>query len=303
MPLIAAAPPQHVPIIGGFDYVTVDAVRRRVYAAHAGNQSLMIVDADTGKVVGQVRVGPMAGVAFNPDNGHVFTGNGDGRSVSEVDPVTLKELQSVDLPGSIDAIAYDAASGNIYADEDNGTHIYIVDSKTFKQTGSIDLPGHKPEYLAIDSAKRELYQNIATSSEVVVIDLNTNTIVRTIATPIVTNNHPLQYDSAFDHILVGGANGILGVYDSSGKLLSQLSMIQPRVDQCTLDQDRHMLACAGSSKITLIKDNQNGPPQIVGQIDVARGMHTVAIDPKTGDIWGVWGDEKGDWVQRFTFKP
>src|SRR5947209_360907 len=99
MPLIAAAPPQHVPLVGGFDYVTVDAARRRVYAAHGGNASLMIVDADTGKVIGQVRVGPMAGVAVNAENGHVFTGNGDGRSVSEVDPVTLKEIQSVDLPG------------------------------------------------------------------------------------------------------------------------------------------------------------------------------------------------------------
>lgn len=303
MPLIAASPPERVPLIGGFDYITVDAARRRVYAAHGGNQSLMIVDADTGKVVGQVRVGPMAGVAFNAETGHVYTGNGDGRSVSEVDPVTLKEVQSVDLPGPVDAIAYDPISGKIYADEDNGTHIWIVDSKTFKQVGSINLPGHKPEYLAINAAKRELYQNIANMSEVVVIDLKTDTIVRTLPTPLITNNHPLQYDPAFDHILVGGANGMLGVYDSTGKLLSQLSMVQPRVDQCTLDQDRHLMACAGGSKITLIKDNQNGPPEIVGQIDVARGMHTVAIDPKTGDIWGVWADDRGDWVQRFTLKP
>lgn len=302
MPLIAAMPPERVPLVGGFDYVTVDPVRRRVYAAHRGNESLMIVDADSGKLVGQVRIGPVAGVALDAGTGHVYTGNGGGRSVSEVDPVTLKEVQSVDLPGSVDAIAYDPSSGNIYADEGDGTHIYIVDSKTFKESGTIDLPGHKPEYLAINSAKHELYQNIADKREVVVIDLNTNKIVRTIETPLITNNHPLQYDAAFDHILVGGANGMLGVYDSSGKLLSQLSMIQPRVDQCTLDQERHLLACAGSSKITLIKDNQTGPPEIVGQIDVARGMHTVAIDSKTGDIWGVWADEKGDWVQRFTFK-
>jgi hypothetical protein len=30
----AVAPPQPVPILSGFDYVTVDPVRRRVYAAH-----------------------------------------------------------------------------------------------------------------------------------------------------------------------------------------------------------------------------------------------------------------------------
>lgn len=302
MPLIAAAPPEKVPVFGGFDYVTVDANARRVYAAHGGARTLMIVDADTGKVVSQVRVGPMAGVALNHATGHVYTGNGIERSLSEVDPVSLKEVQSVDLPGIIDAIAYDEASGRIYADEDDGTHIYVVDAKTFKQVGAINLPGHKPEYLAINAAKHELYQNIDNLSEVVVIDLNTNKVVRTIPTPVVQHNHPLQYDAAFNHILVGGTNGVLAVYSPDGKLLNQIA-VPARIDQCTLDQDRHLLACAGSSKLTLIKDNQDGAPVIVGQIDVARGMHTVAIDPKTGDIWGVWAAEDGDWVQRFTLKP
>src|ERR1700679_31824 len=97
--LTPALPPQAVPVFGGFDYVTVDAQRRRVYAAHGGGNALLIVDADTGKVIGQVRVGRMAGVAVEPVSGHVFTGNGSDRSVSEVDPVTMKNLRSVDVDG------------------------------------------------------------------------------------------------------------------------------------------------------------------------------------------------------------
>ena len=302
MPLIAAAPAEKVPVYGGFDYVVVDGPNRRVYAAHGGNNSLMIVDADTGKVTGQVHVGPLAGVALNQATGHVYTGNRASGSLSEIDPLTLKEVQRVDLPGPVDAIAYDATNERIYADEDDGTHIYVIDAKTFKHIGSINLPGHKPEYLAINNDKRELYQNIDDLNEIVVIDLNTDKIVRTIPTPVLTHNHPLQYDAAFDHLLVGGKNGVLAVYDPGGNLLNQLA-IQPAVDQCTLDPGRHLLACAGSSKITLIKDKKDGRPELVGQIDVAPGMHTVAIDPKTGDIWGVWAAADGDWVQRFTLKP
>ncbi|GAC1651696.1 MAG: hypothetical protein NVS9B12_00280 [Vulcanimicrobiaceae bacterium] len=301
MPLIAAAPPEKVPLKGAFDYVIVDGVNRRVYAAHGGNRSLMVVDADTGKVIGQVRLGPMAGVALNGATGHVYTGNGLGRSVSEVDPVSLKEVQSVDLPGPVDAIAYDAASERIYACEDDGTHLFVVDAKTFKQIGSIDLPGHKPEYLAINARTRELYQNIDNLNAFVVIDLNTQKVIRTVATPAIKHNHPLQYDAAFDHILVAGKNGILAVYDAQGQLLHQIS-VQTGIDQCSLDEQRHLLACAGGAKITLIKDDRDAPPKIVGQIDVARGLSTVAIDPKTGDLWGVWAAEDGDWVQRFTLK-
>jgi DNA-binding beta-propeller fold protein YncE len=302
VPIAPAAPAQKVPVIGGFDYVNVDAVRRRVYAAHGGNRSLMIVDADTGKVLGQVRVGPMAGNAVNPENGHVFTGNGLERSVSEVDPVAMTELRSVDLPGEIDAITYDPKSGKIYADEDDGTHIYVVDAKTFKQIGTIDLPGHKPEYLTINDAKRELYQNISDLGEVVVIDIATDKIVRTFATPELTGNHPLQYDPAFNHILVGGKNGVISTYDTNGNLVGHTA-VQPDIDQCNLDQTHHLMACAGNSQITLLRDNAEGPASIVGKIDVAKGMHTVAIDPKSGDIFGVWAAADGDWVQKFTYTP
>ena len=301
MPIVPVDPPQRVPVIGGFDYVTVDAARRRVYAAHGGSRALLVVDADNGKILGQVRVGPMAGVAVDPASGHVFTGNGTWRSVSEVDPVALKELRSVDVPGDIDAIAYDAQSGRILADEDDGTHIYVIDAKTFKRIGSIILPGHKPEYLAINAKARELYQNIDNLSEVAVVDLRTLKVRRIIKTPSLQHNHPLQYDSVFDQILVGGINGKLDVYSSSGKLLQELDVPQ-RIDQCDVDAQHHLLACAGSGKITLIKTDASAAPQIVGQVDVAPGMHTLAIDPQTGTIWAVWATQDGDFIQQFSLK-
>jgi DNA-binding beta-propeller fold protein YncE len=109
---------------------------------------LLIVEADSRKVLGQVRVGPMAGSAIEPAGGHVFTGNGDGNSVSEVDPVAMKVVRSVDMTGPVDAIAYHAANGHIYADEDDGTHMFIIDAKTFKLIKTLVIPGHKPEYLS-----------------------------------------------------------------------------------------------------------------------------------------------------------
>lgn len=302
MPIVAAAPPQAVPLHGGFDYVAVDAVRRRVYAAHGANQSLLVVNADTGKVLGQVRVGPMAGVAVDPESGHVYTGNGRNRSVSEVDPVALKEVRSVDTAGPVDAIAYDPGLHRIYADEDDGTKIFVIDSKTFKEIGVIDLPGHKPEYLAINPNTHEVYQNIANLSEVVVIDPATLKVSRTIPTPEITNNHPLQYDPVFDQLLVGGANGVLSVYSSAGTKL-YTSAVPIWIDQCNLDVEHHLLACAGGGKITLLKNDGKSALRIIGQIDVARGMHTLAIDPRTGSIFAVWGADNGDFVQKFTYTP
>jgi len=302
MPLLPVIPPQSVPIFSGFDYVTVDAQRRRVYAAHTASEALLIVDADTGSVIGQVKVGPMHGVAVDPANGHVYTGDGTSRTVSEVDPATKTVVRSADVDGNVDAIAYDPSNGHIYADEDDGTRIFVVDAKTMKSIGTIALPGHKPEYLSIDPKTHEVYQNISDLSEFVVIDPATLKVTKTFGTPEIKGNHPLQYDPAYGHVLIGGQNGILAVYDTSGKLVGQ-TKIQPRVDQCTLDRDSHLIACAGSGTLTVLHDTAGGAPALVAQTDVPREAHTTAIDAKTGHVWIVWSQENGDFTQSFSVKP
>jgi DNA-binding beta-propeller fold protein YncE len=301
--LIPAIPPQAVPIFSGFDYVTVDAQRRRVYAAHGGSRALLIVDADSGHVVGQVKVGPMAGSAINPVNGHVFTGNGDADSVSEVDPNALTVLRTVDLPGHVDAIAYDPANGHIYADEDDGTHLFVIDASTFKLIKAITLPGHKPEYLVVDPETHDVYQNISDLAEVSVIDGSALTVKHTFATPDLKGNHPLQYDPQYHVIVVGGTNGKMSSYTRAGKNLATISV--PRFDQCTLDPTQHILACGGSGGVTRIQLQADGSLAILDTTPVNAGVHTVAIDPTTHAVFTVWAnrDGSGDFVQKFTPQP
>jgi DNA-binding beta-propeller fold protein YncE len=302
MPLIPVASPQPVPIYSGFDYVTVDAQRRRIYAAHTGSGALTIVDSDTGKVLGQVRVGPMHGVAVDPATGHVFTGNGTDRSVAEIDPVAMTVLRTADVSGNVDAIAFDPGNGHIYADEDDGTHMYVVDAASMKSVGTVDLPGHKPEYLTVDPMTHEVYQNITDLTEIAVIDPVSLKVTRTIATPEIKGNHPLQFDAAYGHLLVGGQNGKIAAYTTMGKLVGTVA-IQDRVDQCSLDAATHELACAGSGLLSVVRDMPAGAPVLVGQATVARGAHTVGFDEKTAQAWIVWAQADGDFVQGFKSAP
>jgi DNA-binding beta-propeller fold protein YncE len=301
--LTPATPPQPVPVYSGFDYVTVDAQHRRVYAAHGGSRALLVVDADTGKVVGQIRVGPMHGVAVDPATGNVFTGNGTSNTVSESDPTTLKVLRSVDVPGSIDAITYDPANGHIYADEDDGTHMYVVDAKTFTLIKTIVLPGHKPEYLAVNPKTHEVYQNIDDLSEIAVINPTTLDIERTISTPELKHNHPLQFDAGYNEIVAGGTNGVMSAYRPDGTKLGSTTV--PKFDQCDLDETQHIIACAGDGGITRIQLTRNGAPHVIDTTPVDSGIHTDAIDPKTHAVFGVWSkrDGSGDFVERFTPSP
>ncbi|MDQ2872315.1 MAG: hypothetical protein M3R35_04185 [Candidatus Eremiobacteraeota bacterium] len=300
MPIVAL-PPQQISQPGGFDYMTVDAVRRRVYAAHGGASSLLIVDADTGKPLGTVKVGPMAGVAVDPANGHVYTGDGDDNAISEVDPVSMKEVHRVAVDGHVDAIAYDPSLHRIYGDEDDGTRIFVIDTTTFKQIGTVALPGHKPEYLQIDPKTHVVYQNIANMSEIAVIDPTTLKVTRTIATPEITNNHPLQLDTLHDELLVGGENNKMSIYKTDGTKVQTVDF-PTRVDQCDLDNASSTLVCAAGGKLTIVKTDGTSLT-IAQQADVPKGVHTTTIDPKTGNVFVVYGNKDSAYIQKFTVTP
>ncbi len=307
MPIIAVTQAQPVTPSGSFDYVAVDAQRRRVYAAHGGGGGLMIADADTGKLLGIVKVGPMHGVAVDPETGHVFTGNGTARSVSEVDPNAQTILRTALVDGSVDAIAYDPQLGRIYADEDNGKRVFVIDTSTFKQIAVVELPGNKPEYIQVDPQTHDVYQNIASDdpavSRIVVIDARSLKVARSIPTPFLKSNHPLQYDAEHAALIVAGENNVLAVYDRSGELLHRVSY-PGRVDQCSWDGRRGWLACAGGG-ITLYSYDGTSDPKLLGTLPIAQGVHTTAIDPRTGTIWIVWNDTAthSAWIQGFTYKP
>ena len=296
MPLIASPPPVPVPILSGFDYVTVDSARRRVYAAHNGSSAVLIVDADAGTVLGQVKVGPLHGIAVNPADGHVFTADGFAGTVSEVDPVAMKVLRSVDLGATLDAMIFDAARSRIFVDEDDGPRVFLLDAKTLKRIATVKLPSEKLEYLAVDNELNQLYQNIDDKNSFAILDADTLKVKSYVKTPELQHNHPLQYDPGLKQIVTGGA-GVLSAYDRSGKKLGQTTTT--RYDQCDLDAASHTMACAGGGVLAVFKLQAGAAPTKVAEITVPAGCHTVAIDGKARALWAVWAASDGDYIQRF----
>jgi hypothetical protein len=302
MHFVAISPPAQVQVFGGFDYVATDADRRRVYAAHTGSQALMIVNGDTGALIGQVRVGPMHGVAVDPATGNVFTGDGESRTVSEVDPVALKVIASANVDGKVDAIAYDPSLHRVYADEDDGTRMFVVDTQSMKQIATIQLPGHKPEYPVIDPNTHVVYQNIDDLAEIAVIDPQQLKVVRTIPTPDIKHDHPLVFDSMYGILITGGKNSLAASYDRDGNLLAT-TPVPAGIDQCAFDPSTHRFACAGSGTLAVMQLSASGQFAPVATFDVPTGVHTLAFDAKTGHLWIVWSETKGDFYQELALAP
>ena len=303
MPLIVAAPPERVPAFGGFDYITVDEARHRAFAAHTRSDRLLIVDMSSNRIAGQVDVGPMHGVAVDPQTGYVFTGNGTDDSISKVDPVTMKVLASVSVPGHIDAMAYDPSRGRIYADQDGGGNVYVVDTATMKVLGSITMPADDLESPSVDPKTGILYQNLANGGGFAMVDPASMKVVNVVKTPELQDNHALVFAPGANQVIVSGVNGVLSAYTPQGTLVGSVP-VQPRIDQCSTGAKGNLVACAGRGVITVAAVHSGQPPRVIGRLDTGHaGIHTVGIDESTNDLWVVWSDATGDWVQRLRLRP
>lgn len=303
MPLSVAAPPQPVPIFSGFDYVTIDEARRRVYAAHNASKRLLVVDASNGRVLAQVDVGPMHGVAVDPASGDIFTGNGTDQTLSKVNPTTLKVDASVDVPGAIDAIAYDPVRHRVYADQDGGGSVYVVDAQTMKLAGTIAMPTSDLESPAVDPQTGVLYQNLANGGGFAVVDPASLRVVNVVKTPQLTDNHPLLFAPAADQVIVGGVNGVISAYTPDGTHVGD-AQVQPHIDQCSTGSKGSLVVCAGRGVVSVLAVAKGSAPQLLAKLDTGhKGLHTVGIDESTNDIWVVYADPQGDWVQRLRWSP
>jgi DNA-binding beta-propeller fold protein YncE len=301
VPVLVALPPHTVPVIGKFDYVTTDPARDRVYAAHTGSEALLILDARTGEV-SQVSVGPMHGVAVDPEDGSVYTGDGTDQSVAKVDPVAKKIVATVKVPGNVDGITYDPGLHRLYADEDGGPHIYVIDTTSMKLVGTITLPSSDPEAMAIDPATHVLYQNLNDSDSIAVIDPKTLQVVKVIKTPQIVHNHPLVFSPQLNELVVGGKNGVMSAYTPTGTLLGD-GRVQPNIDQCSLGQSGDIEVCAGDGVITLVKLVRGGAPTVIATIDTKQDVHTAGIDEQRGRVWIVYPAQDGDFIEPLRITP
>src|SRR5580704_1252025 len=152
---------------GGWDYLTTDSDARRIYISRGTH--VMVVDADSGKVVGDIPDTPgVHGIALAPELGRGFTSNGREGTVSIFDIKSLAVSSKVKVGDNPDAILYDPATKRVFTFNGRSQDSSAIDAASGKVLATIKLDG-KPEFAASD-AKGEVFVNIEDKSELVAID-------------------------------------------------------------------------------------------------------------------------------------
>lgn len=304
-PLTAGSPIVVPRTPGYFDYMTVDATYRRLLAAHSANDQLAIIDMDAGTVLQQVDLGDGAGgagVAVDVRDGKYFVGTGANKVV-DINRKTMVRQADIGLPGPVDGIAFDPANDTLYADEDNGTHIWAINGKSDKLVATIPVSG-KPEYVDYDPVSNRVYQNIEPApSMVLAIDTKSNTVAAQWPVAPAIRVHGLAIDGASGRVFSIGVNGKLAILDvKTGSIVETLD-VAPRVDQIAFDPATKRLYCPSGTGVMSVVQETDAGATLLGSVAIPRGTHTLAVDPKTHDVWISYGAPDNDYVEKLASNP
>ncbi len=151
---------------GGWDLLTVDSAARRFYIARSTR--VMVMDADSGKLIGEIPGSGVHGVAVATDVNRGFITNGKDDTVTIFDLKTLAVLGTAKTGKKPDAIIYDPASKHVFVCNNGGTDLTVLAPADGKVEATIEVGG-APELVAVDG-KGRLYTNLEDKNELGVVD-------------------------------------------------------------------------------------------------------------------------------------
>lgn len=271
---------------GGWDYLSLDASTRQLFIAR--DNRVMVVDADSGKLVGEIPGMRHAhGVALVPSLRRAYVSNGSGNAVSVVDLASMKVVGDIPVSGkNPDAIIYDDASGNVLAMDGDSNEISVIDTRLGKEVATIALPGN-PEF-AVSDGKGGLYVNLEDTSQLAQVNLRERKLEH--AWPLAPCKGPtgLAMDAVGHRLFSVCANGWMIVTNAdNGQQVAKLA-IGRLPDAVAYDATLHnVLAASGEGSLGVIHqiDADHYAPAL--RVPTMRSARTLALDPSTHQVFMV----------------
>src|SRR6266566_7353993 len=154
---------------GGFNHMSVDADHQRLFAAAPTNQTLEIVDLNSGKPWRSLDGERPAAARYAPEFGQLYVPR--GQSVYIYEGKTFDLMTRIDLQSNLDELQYDARAKELYVGcmGSGQTGIAVIAIPEGKLVGKIPLPG-RPQGIAVQEEGTRMFANVPSLEQVAVID-------------------------------------------------------------------------------------------------------------------------------------
>lgn len=274
-------------VLGRFDHMAVDNAGGRVFAAVYGNDSVEVLSTARGRVERSLRgqfVKPQM-AAYLPDmNRLVVSNEGDG-SCRIFDAETYKLLDTVKFSDDADQIRYDAAAKRVYVGygDDAESAIGVFDAVTNQPIGEDFKLGAHPESFQLEEKGPRIFVNLASISQIAVIDRNTRKIEKWKLQSAGTN-FPMALDEAHQRLFVAArkpARLLVLDMDTGREIASLPGAID--TDDMSWDPDRKRIyVTSGEGFIFVYQQIDPDRYQRIAKIPTAIGARTSVYTGQVG---------------------
>ncbi len=268
---------------GGWDYLTVDSAARRLYISRSTH--VMVVDIDTDKVIGNIAdTQGVHGIAIAAELNRGFTSNGRANRATIFDLKTLKVLGQVKTGENPDAILYDPASKRVFTFNGRSKDATVFEAASGKVDGTIALGG-KPEFAAADG-KGKVYVNVEDTNEVAEIDSLKLALTKRYSLKPCEEPTGMGFDAKHHRVYSGCHNKVMTVLDTEAGKVIAVVPIGAGVDGNGFDPKTGLaFSSNGDGTLTVVRESSPGKFEVVETLTTQRGSRTMAIDPKTHNIY------------------
>jgi len=265
-----------------WDYLHFDAPSSRVFISHG--DEVTVVSARTDKIIGEL--GPLPGshgIAVDPATGLIYADSAANSVVEAFDPKTFKPVSSAPVLLDADGVSFDPASRKIFVSGGDGDGFTPVSTITGKAGPAIAL-GSSPEFHVADGLG-SLYVDLVDENQIARIDTKTDTIIA--RWPLGACQHPkgLAIDAKDRLLFASCASGVLvAVNADSGAVVATLP-IGKGTDAARYDPVRHRALASCGDGTLMVVSVLPGRITELGRVKTALGARTMALDPKTGNVF------------------
>jgi DNA-binding beta-propeller fold protein YncE len=300
--------------VNRMDYQSIDPKARRLYISKMGGGQLLVFDLQSNKLAAQLDGFPkVTGVLAVPELHKVYAsvpGSGVASALSVglgmvglssghgevaiLDTQTLKELARVPAGVFPDGIAFDPHEHRIFVSDELGSAVTVIDADTDKSVARINTGGEVGN-VRYDAGSGDVLVPVQSHNELVRI--NPAKAFVTARYPLAGCDHPHGFivapEGGLGYVACDENDVLVTVGLASGRVLNMQPVAHdPDVLAIDPEADRLYVA-AESGNLSTYNIATRDKPASLGDVFIARGAHTVAVDPVSHRLYFPLADLNG----------
>lgn len=260
---------------GRIDHFSIDINGQRLFVAALGNNTVEIIDLETGKVIHSISgLSEPQGVLYIPEFNRIYIANGGNGLCQIFDGSSFAEIGRVKLSGDADNIRYDGNTASVVVGYGDGG-LDFINAASEKIVSSIKLDGH-PESFQLESSGSKIFVNIPSVNQIAVVDRQQQKILTTWTVTDPADNFPMALDESRHRLFVGFRSPAkLNVYDTeTGNLVASLDNVED-VDDVFYDAARKIIfTIGGEGYIDIFSQQDADHYQLMNRVQTVSGART-----------------------------